>query len=118
MRFVRDVHIPIRLSKFLAAQEAVESVHMDQILDGSTTSDLSICQHADAHDCIVITKDADFRNSYFLRRTPRKLIRISLDNLPNDELIRLFQEHLSLIRQLNREESFYIEINVDSVRLF
>lgn len=53
-----------------------------------------------------------------LRRTPRELIRMGLGNLPNDELIRLFGEYLSLIRQLNREELVYIKVNVDSVRLF
>lgn len=36
MKFICDVHIPIRLSKFFATQ-GVESVHVNQILAGSST---------------------------------------------------------------------------------
>ncbi len=117
MKFICDVHIPIRLSKFLAAQGA-DSVHINQILDGAFTPDDLISQHADANDCIVITKDIDFRNSYFIRKMPRKLIRICLGNLSNDSLIQLFEKHLTLIDRLDQEGSFYMEINPDTVLLF
>lgn len=117
MKFICDVHIPISLSKFLATQGA-ESVHVNQILDGSFTPDDLINKYADANDCIVITKDMDFRNSYFIRKAPRKLIRICLGNLPNNRLIQLIEKHLTLISQLNQENSFYMEINSDTVLLF
>ncbi len=117
MRFICDVHLPIRLSKFLVAQGA-ESVHVNQILDGSSTADVSICHYADENDCIVITKDADFKNSYLLRKTPRKLIRVCLGNLSNDELVELFTKHLPLIRQLNGEDSFYLEFSPNAILLF
>ncbi|WP_409049702.1 DUF5615 family PIN-like protein [Runella sp. MFBS21] len=32
---------------------------------------------------MVVTKDEDFRNSFFLQHTPRKLIRIILGNISN-----------------------------------
>lgn len=70
MRFICDVHIPIKLSKFLIAQGA-ESWHMNQLLNGSETADTAICEYADTKDCIVITKDSDFQDSYFLRKTPK-----------------------------------------------
>ena len=117
MKFICDVHIPIRLSKFLATQGA-ESVHVNQILTGSSTPDSAINQYADTLDYIVITKDTDFRNTYFLHTTPRKLIRVCLGNITNEKLIQLFENHLPLIRQLDAEGSFYMEINPDTVLLF
>jgi predicted nuclease of predicted toxin-antitoxin system len=116
MKFICDVHIPIRLSKFLANQEA-ESIHVNQILAGSSTPDSAVNQYADTHDYIVITKDADFRNTHFLHNTLRKLIRVCLGNIPNDKLIQLFEIRLPLIRQLDTEGSFYTKIKPDTIFL-
>ena len=117
MKFICDVHMPIRLSKFLA-MHGTESVHVNQILSGSSTADAMLCQYADQNDYIVITKDADFRNTYFLKKTPRKLIRVCLGNIANNRLIALFENQIGLIKQLNAEGSFYMEINPDTTLLY
>lgn len=117
MKFICDVHMPVRLSKFLAVH-GTESVHINQLLNGSSTPDEMISQFADQNDYIVITKDADFRNSYFLKKSPRKLIRVCLGNISNDRLIGLFENQMTLIKQLNQEDSFYMEINPDTTLLY
>ena len=117
MKFICDVHIPIRLSKFLA-NHAEESVHVNQILIGSSTPDGVICQYADQHNYIVITKDTDFRNTYFLKKTPRKLIRICLGNSTTDDLITLFERQIVLIQKLDREDSFYLEISAETMLIY
>lgn len=94
------------------------SYHVNEILKGSATADAEICRYADAHNCIVITKDSDFKNSYLLRNTPKKLIRICLGNISNDKVIELISNNLSLINQIYQDESFYLEIQADRVLLF
>lgn len=117
MRVVCDVHIPIKLSKFLVNQ-GVESWHMNQLLNGSETPDLAICEYADKNDCIVITKNSDFQDSYFLRKTPKKLVRVCLGNIPNDSLITLIANLLPQLDLLNQETHFYLEIRSNQVVLF
>ena len=117
MKFICDVHMPIRLSKFLATQGA-ESIHVNQVLNGSSTPDTVISQYADQNDYIVITKDTDFRNAYLLKKTPRKLIRVCLGNISNDRLIELFRNQLALIKRLALEDSFYLEINPDTTLIY
>ncbi|GAB2556552.1 DUF5615 family PIN-like protein [Spirosoma areae] len=117
MKFICNVHMPIRLSKFLATY-GTESVHMNQVLNGSSTPDSMISQYADQNDYIVITKDTDFRNVYLLKKTPRKLIRVCLGNISNDRLIELFRSQLELIKRLDLEESFYLEINPDTILIY
>lgn len=117
MNFICDVHIPIRLSKFLASH-ATKSIYVNQVLNGSFTADAQISQYADQNDYILITKDKDFRNSYFLSRTSRKLIRVCLGNISNNILIQVFENQLAPINQLNLEGSFYMEINPDTVLLY
>lgn len=117
MKFICDVHMPIRLSKFLAIH-GTESIHVNQLVAGSSTPDAVICEYADKNDYIVITKDTDFRNAYLLKKTPKKLIRICLGNITNDRLVELFGTQLGLITKLNQEDSFYLEIHSDSVFIY
>lgn len=62
MRFLCDVHIPISLSKQLS-NEGHDSVHVNSLPDRWHTSDQAIARIADHQDRILITKDADFRDS-------------------------------------------------------
>jgi predicted nuclease of predicted toxin-antitoxin system len=92
MRFLCDVHISYKIVNFLS-DLGFESIHTNNILNGSETKDTDICSYADLKDFIVITKDSDFRNSYFLNKTPKKLIKISLGNISTTELIIILKEY-------------------------
>jgi predicted nuclease of predicted toxin-antitoxin system len=61
----------------------------------------------------LITKDADFKDSHFLQNTPKKLLKISLGNIPTSDLLELLQTHLVLIQAKNELSKFFIEINPD-----
>jgi predicted nuclease of predicted toxin-antitoxin system len=88
---------------------------VNEILDGSYTKDKDICLFADQHDYIVVTKDIDFRNSHFLSKTPKKLIRIGLGNISNVQLIEILSENLEAIQKICSNESFILEINSDII---
>lgn len=116
MKFLCDVHIAIALVKFLASLGA-EAVHVNNVLDGDHTKDNDICEFADKGNYIVITKDVDFRNSYLLNRTPKRLIRICLGNLSNQELIKIFEKNYSTISKYFSQSNGYIEIDRESVKV-
>jgi len=63
----------------------------------------------------VVSKDSDFKNSFFINRTPQKVIKVSLGNLSNKELIALFEKYLPFILQLVSKKSFYVEISVEQI---
>ena len=110
MKFICDVHIPFKLVKFLS-NNGFESFHVNSLENKWHTKDSVICQFADNNGLIVVTKDEDFRNSFFLQHTPRKLIRIILDNISNQELLlTVFEQHLLIIRKLNEDDSFYLKL--------
>jgi len=112
-----DVHLPQRLVIFFSQQD-IEAIHGSTILQGWKTKDSEFCAYADANDCVMITKDNDFRNSHFLENTPLKLIKVSLGNISNDALISIFQSRLSFIKTIfDEHECAYIEINKDSVNV-
>ncbi|WP_428668473.1 DUF5615 family PIN-like protein [Runella sp.] len=111
-----DVHISYKLVRFLTAK-GFEAFHVNSLEDKWHTKDREICRFADANGLIVITKDEDFRNSFFLQHTPRKLIRILLGNISNDTLISLFDKHLPLIQELVENERFYLEMG-DAINVY
>lgn len=108
MNFLCDVHIPLKLVNYLKELNC-QTIHVNHILNGSQTTDSDICRFADSNDFIVITKDSDFKDSFLLKRTPRKLIKFNLGNIPNNELIDIITKYFSLIEKLNSEKTFIIE---------
>jgi predicted nuclease of predicted toxin-antitoxin system len=116
MDFLIDVHLPIRLSKFLSQQEGCSSTHVNQILQKWHTSDTEISRYADENSLVVITKDSDFRNAHFINKTPKRVIRVVLGNISNNELIGLFKKYLQFILPLTND-SFYIELSQDQITI-
>lgn len=117
IRFLCDVHISYRITKFLATQ-GFEAEHINRILDSYHTKDRDICRYADTHDFIVITKDLDFRNSHFIQKTPRKLIRITLGNISNVQLQDLLAENLEVIINRCQNELCYLELTTYGLIVF
>lgn len=60
---------------------------------------------------ILITKDSDFRDSFFIKKTPKKLIKINLGNISNQELIRIISENINSITKLSQKSYFLIELD-------
>lgn len=115
MNFLIDVHLPISLSKFLNNRVNCTSIHVNQILKKWHTTDAEICKYTNENDLVVITKDEDFKNSHFINNTPKKIIRVTLGNIANPELLELFSKYLPFIAPLSIKDFFYIEIGREQI---
>lgn len=110
MKFLCDVHISYKVVNFLS-KSGFETIHVNQILDKWNTKDRDICKFADSNDLIVITKDSDFRNSFFVDGSPRKLIKVNLGNISTSDLIESISQILTAIEKLSNSSSFLVEID-------
>jgi len=70
MKILCDVPISFKLFTFLRSRK-IEATHVNTILNSFYSADKAIAAYADHYDMIVITKDVDFRNSYFIKKTPQ-----------------------------------------------
>jgi predicted nuclease of predicted toxin-antitoxin system len=70
--------------------------------------------YADAHACVVTTKDADFVDAFYLRGTPQKLWLLSTGNIKNQELDALIHTNLEQIVALFAAHQF-IELSRTSI---
>lgn len=114
MKFICDVHISFKLVSRLKSL-GYEALHVNELRNKWYSSDDEIRAYADLHDLILITKDYDFKNSYFVHRSPCKLIKIKLGNISNQQLIEIITDNLQAIEKLNGEDRFMVEIDKDLI---
>ena len=77
MKFLCDVHISYKIVSFFK-ENGYEAIHVNTILNSWYTKDSEISEYADNNDFIILSKDSDFRESYFIKHTPKKLIKLDL----------------------------------------
>jgi predicted nuclease of predicted toxin-antitoxin system len=70
--------------------------------------------YVDQNNMILISKDSDFKNSHFIKNSPKKLVKINLGNISNIELNTIIVNIFPEIIKTNSEAcNFIIEINKD-----
>ena len=96
MNFLIDAQLPQRLARRLH-EAGHDAIHTLDLPLGNRTTDAEIVAIA-AHDQrVVVTKDADFVNSFVVAHQPAKLLLISTGNIDNTTLEALFVTNLSAI---------------------
>jgi predicted nuclease of predicted toxin-antitoxin system len=96
VKFLVDAQLPERLSRQLV-DAGHDALHTSQLPTGNRTTDQEIVRLADEQDRVVVSKDRDFRDSHLLRGAPRRLLVVSTGNISNDNLLALFNQHLSAV---------------------
>ena len=99
MKFIVDAQLSNALSDFIKSK-GIDSIHTLELPDKNRAQDGHITRLATEEQFIVITKDADFLESYVLRKEPPKLLLIRTGNIRNREPINLFDKHIELIARL------------------
>lgn len=113
MRFLVDAQLPRRLVSRLR-EAGHEAVHTLDLPLGNRTPDSAINELSISEGYVVITKDADFVNSFLLHQRPHKLLLVSTGNIRNSELESLFMSNLGRIAE--QFDTFdFIEINQKTV---
>jgi predicted nuclease of predicted toxin-antitoxin system len=112
MKILCDVHISFKVVHFFTSK-GITALHINHILDGDKSTDISICKYADENDFVVLTKDMDFRNSYFFQNTPQKFLKINLGNISNKELLKILENNLQTLIDSFESQKCLIEVNKD-----
>jgi predicted nuclease of predicted toxin-antitoxin system len=98
MTFLVDAHLPRRLVHRLRAW-GHEAIHALDLPRGNRTPDEEIEGISLREQAIIVTKDADFVNTFTVRRVPYKLLLVSTGNIKNVDLDTLFEQHITDITQ-------------------
>jgi predicted nuclease of predicted toxin-antitoxin system len=96
MKFVVDAQLPRRMALWLR-EHGHDALHTLDLPDENRTSDAEIVALAIRDGRVVVTKDADFVESFILHHRPEKLLLIATGNITNAELEVLLLPHLEAI---------------------
>jgi predicted nuclease of predicted toxin-antitoxin system len=113
MKLLVDAQLPRRLSEFLNGL-GHDSVHTLDLPTGNRTTDDEINIRTIAESRVLITKDADFVDSFLTRKVPFKLLLVATGNIGNDELLDLFRRNSATVVDQFDVHNF-IELTRDQV---
>lgn len=113
MKLLIDAHLPRKLALQLkeAGHDARHTLGLPQ---GNRSTDQFINELSIAEQRIVVTKDSDFVDSFWLQDQPWKLLLISTGNIRNDELLALIMNNLDKLEQAFTDARF-IELTRESL---
>jgi len=96
MKFIIDAQLPFGLKKILI-ELGQDAIHTDDLSTKEKTTDNQIREISEKENRIVITKDSDFVDSFYIKRIPKKLLLVSTGNIVNKILFELFRKNFSTI---------------------
>lgn len=105
MKFLVDAHFPRKLAIQLK-EAGFDTRHTLGLPEGNRTTDQFINDLSIEEKRIVITKDADFVDSFWLQDKPWKLLLVSTGNIRSDELKTLFFNNLKALESGFKEHKF------------
>jgi predicted nuclease of predicted toxin-antitoxin system len=105
MKFLIDAHLPRRLV-YRFQEAGHEAIHTLDLPLGNKSPDRVINEISEREQRIVVTKDADFVNTFTLYHRPYKLLLVSTGNIKNAELERLFLQSMSQIAEAFEDHDF------------
>jgi predicted nuclease of predicted toxin-antitoxin system len=85
-KFIVDTQLPPVLASFLQ-RKGFDAIHTTSFPEGQLLEDEQISQIAIEQNRIIITKDSDFSEHYFLKGSPPKVLHLSVGNVRNRDLI-------------------------------
>jgi len=115
VKFLVDAQLPKRLASYLKA-EGHDAIHTLDLPLANNTPDRVINHMSMIEQYVVITKDADFRDSHLLKGEPYKLLLISTGNVKNNDLLRLFEQNMTRIVEALKV-NFYVELGTNYVTI-
>ena len=113
MRFLVDAQLPLLLTKILA-DKGHDAKHVSELPNGVLSTDNEICKFSVIEDRVVISKDADFLDSYILFDKPQKLLLVSTGNIKNNALLNIFRNNIEKI-VLAFDSSNLVELSNETI---
>jgi predicted nuclease of predicted toxin-antitoxin system len=109
VNFIVDAQLPRRIASWLR-DHGHDALHTLDLPEANRTTDASILALAATENRVVVTKDADFVDSFMLQRQPEKLLLVSTGNITNAELERILIPNLTgIVAAL--EVADFVEVN-------
>lgn len=113
MKFIVDAQLTWKIAKLLREKD-FDAIHTLNLPLGNATTDDEIRRLSIDEERVVITKDSDFEDSFWLSGIPPKLILVTTGNISNGELLKIFENNFTNIVQ-SLSDNCFVEIDQQNV---
>ena len=113
MKFLVDAQLPQTLSAFLR-ERGFDSLHTLDLPKKNKTTDSMLNDLSLEEKRILVTKDNDFIQSFFICNKPYQLLYLSTGNIKNSDLLQIFKNNINTIQNLF-VTARYIEMTTDGL---
>lgn len=117
LKFIVDTQLPPKLA-YVLNDWGAGAIHTTYFDEGHLLDDASIRNIAVMENRIVVTKDADFRDYFFLKGSPPKVLLIRTGNILNKDLILLLQHNFQAISKLFDEGKGMVMIDGQNITAY
>jgi predicted nuclease of predicted toxin-antitoxin system len=117
MNWIIDTQLPPRLATFLT-DIGHDAIHTTFFPDGHLLQDAEIVAIALQQHRIIITKDSDFWDHYLLKGSPPNVLLLQFGNISNQELLRYFEQYVSVIITHFEQDAQVILFNRQSIVVY
>lgn len=96
VKFIVDTQLPPLLAKFFSEKQ-FDAIHTTDFPNGHLLQDNQIINIAIAENRIIIIKDSDFLDNYWLKGAPPQILLFKLGNITNRDLLQTIHLYLPQI---------------------
>jgi predicted nuclease of predicted toxin-antitoxin system len=114
LKFIIDTQLPQMLAAYFR-QKGFDAIHTTHFPEGHLLQDAEISKIAIKDNRIVVTKDSDFPDSFFLKGPPPRVIYLRFGNTKNRELTALLEARWKTVEYLLAENSGMIVLNQEQI---
>ncbi|MFN4145878.1 MAG: DUF5615 family PIN-like protein [Runella sp.] len=114
MKFLVDAQLPPLLADWMQ-EKGFDTIHTNDLPMKDETTDDEIRIVANQQQRVVVTKDADFYDSYIIHKSPQRLLLISAGNIKNRQLLDLFRKNFQEITKMFAYCDFVEMSNTDLI---
>ena len=115
--FIVDTQLPPSLAEFFK-RRGFDAIHVMDCPQGVLTSDKEIINIAREETRIIITKDSDFMDYYFLKGYPPAVLLLQVGNIKNKELFLMLNEHIEQITSLFESQAKFLILQKSKIIFF
>jgi predicted nuclease of predicted toxin-antitoxin system len=91
-------HLVHRLTELYPNALHVSHVGLEKASDGA------VWDYAQVHECVIVTKDADFGDLSLVRGSPPKILWLRLGNCTTDQVEAILRTHMAVIQEFVADE--------------
>lgn len=92
-----------------------DAVHTTFFPDGHLLQDAQIAEIAITENRIIVTKDSDFPDSFYLKGPPPRIVYLRLGNIRNRDLTAFLEARWPVIQDILMEDSGMIVLNKEQI---